>query len=230
MSAKKWWPVESLMNAVFSNVGWLEHRHTRLREYPGEEHGRSPNIPCFHGMDPSARKSSLKEYCTSTLLAVEEAPEFIRDGIATSTDGTVRGHRTSIVSYQRSGVVSDEVSNTYETPYSKQRKGIHYLGQSKLATYVNCERDTQVTGNGPVHLAGYSFVHHVWGQVPAVEYALRPTPGVSISASTSFSPGPPDASQISLVRTPRPFCSTFTGGCAGMRSPRQGFRLSTIAR
>ena len=177
VSAKEGWPAESLMNAMFTNIGWLEHHHTRLLEYPGEEHGRSPNIPCFHGMDPSARKSSLKEYCSSTLLNVEEAPEFIRDGLATSTDGTVRGHRTSIVSYQRSGVVSDEVSNTYETPYSEQGRGIHYLGRSKLATYVNCERDTQVTGNGPVHLAGYSFVHHVWGQVPAVEYALRPTPG-----------------------------------------------------
>ena len=189
VSAKEEWPVESLMNAVFSNVGWLEHHHTRLREYPGEEHGRSPNIPCLHGMDPSARKSSSKEYCTSTLLALEEAPEFIRDGLATGTDGTVRGHRTSIVSYQRSGVVSDEVSNTYETPYSEQGKGIHYLGRSKLATYVNCERDTQVTGNGSVHLAGYSFVHHVWGQVPAVEYALRPTPGGFQKRFTIVFPG-----------------------------------------
>ena len=170
VSAKEGWPAESLLNAMFTNIGWLEHHHTRLVVHHGEEDGRSPNIPCFHGMGPATRKSSLKQYCSSTLLDVEEAPEFIRDGRATCANGTARGVCTSIVHYRRSGIVSDEVGNTSE-------RGRQYLGRSRLAAYVLCERDTQITANGPSHLAGYSFVHHAWGQVPAVEYALRPAPG-----------------------------------------------------
>ena len=39
------WPVEFLLLAVCSNVGWLEHVETRLRVRMDEQHERTPNIP-----------------------------------------------------------------------------------------------------------------------------------------------------------------------------------------
>ena len=43
------WCTESFLIAILSNIGWLEHSKTRLREVPGELHGRTPNIPCTAG-------------------------------------------------------------------------------------------------------------------------------------------------------------------------------------
>ena len=52
-----------------------------------------------------------------------------------------------------------------------------------MNTWVNCERDACVTGDGPVHIDGYSFVHQVFGQIPAVTQVLRPS---GIAASLGF--------------------------------------------
>ena len=128
------------------------------------------------GGDPSSRKSSKKEFA-ARLLDCDECPEELRNGLCTCADGTIKGVRTGIENYNRSGVESDEVSNTYETPFSEQGKGIHYLGRSKMATYVNCEKDSSMTGLGNTTLSAYSFMHRVSGQTEAVECAVRPTIG-----------------------------------------------------
>ena len=85
------------------------------------------------------------------------APEEIREGTATSGDGTIRGHRASITNFRKSGVVTDD-----------------WLSRAKMNTYVNCERDSCVTGAGSFHLENYSFLHQVLGQPEAIECVLRP--------------------------------------------------------
>ena len=44
-----------------------------------------------------------------------------------------------------------------------------------MITWVNCERDACITGSGAMHIEGYSFLHQVYGQIPAVAKTLRPT-------------------------------------------------------
>ena len=60
------------------------------------------------------RKTSLKIYTTETLLDSADAPQDIRSGAHTSTDGTVKGVRAGLSENSRSGNVSDEISTTYE--------------------------------------------------------------------------------------------------------------------
>ena len=171
VALREGWQPECLLQEILTNIGWLEHHRTRLKLTLEEEHARSPNIPHFMGGDPSSRKSSKKEFA-ARLLDCGECPDELRNGWCTCADGTIKGVRTGIENYNRSGVESDEVSNTYETPFSEQGKGIHYLGRSKMATYVNCEKDSSMTGLGNTTLTAYSFMHRVSGQTEAVECAI----------------------------------------------------------
>ena len=43
-----------------------------------------------------------------------------------------------------------------------------------MLQYVNGERDSQVTGHGPVHIADYAFRHYVLGQIPIVLDIVAP--------------------------------------------------------
>ena len=177
VALKEGWTAESLHQALLTNTGWLEHHETRLKVRECEEHARSPNIPHFSAGDPSQRKSSLKTYTSRTLMNNDNAPPEIRDGTATSGDGTIRGHRASIMETHRSGTLTDEVTTVYDCgPYSEQAKGVHWLSRQKMQTYVNSERDCTVTGQGSFHLENYAFIHQVLGQHEPIEFILRPTP------------------------------------------------------
>jgi len=128
------WPAEGLLLAVASNVGWLEHHATRLKQRSTDDHGRSPNIGFFHGMDPSMGKSSLKNYATRTLLQGDDVEQTIKDGIAVCVDGTLKGHRTSLANVFRSGIETDEVTTAYHCgsgPESTTR-GMHFASREKL--------------------------------------------------------------------------------------------------
>ena len=43
-----------------------------------------------------------------------------------------------------------------------------------MNTWISCERDAIVTGKGAIQLDGYSFLHQVYGQIPAVTTVLQP--------------------------------------------------------
>ena len=61
ISLREAWPAEALLLAVQSNLGWLERPHCRLLEVAEDKQVRSPNIPFFVGLQPSMRKTSLKD-------------------------------------------------------------------------------------------------------------------------------------------------------------------------
>ncbi len=73
-------------------------------------------------------------------------------------------------------MISDELVNTYQTPWSESGNGVNYLSRSKLNTFLNGETDDVITGNGPTHIEQYSFQHLVAGQLPAAEWVMQPAP------------------------------------------------------
>ncbi|CAL1129274.1 unnamed protein product [Cladocopium goreaui] len=80
-------------------------------------------------------------------------PETFMAGGATCTDATIKGLRASIKEYAR----------------------LHYGNKEKMCTWLNCEDDKTVTGDGATALTHYTFVHQVYGQVSLCEYVLQPT-------------------------------------------------------
>ena len=167
------WPTEALAIAIASNVGWLEHHETRLKQKQSDEHSRGQNIPFFQGMDPSLRKSSLKTFTTQTCMRGANILPEIRNGTATCVDGTLKGHRNSLLNLNRSGIETDEITNAYQCS-SGDARGMHHASREKVLGYVNGERDSVLTADGIVTLEGYSFAHRVWGQIEPMTKVLMP--------------------------------------------------------
>ena len=63
------------------------------------------------------------------------------------------------------------VTSGRETRHS----GLHHGNKEKMCTWLNCEDDKTVTGDGATALTHYTFVHQVYGQVSLCEYVLQPT-------------------------------------------------------
>ena len=97
---------------------------------------------------------SLKEYASKTLLSHADV----------SDEG-------------RAGIISDEIATTYAVTSGRdvRASGVHFGNKDKMCTWLNCEDDSTVTGEGSMVLSEYSFVHQVYGQVPLCEYVLQPT-------------------------------------------------------
>ncbi|CAL1150776.1 unnamed protein product [Cladocopium goreaui] len=77
-------------------------------------------------------------------------PETFMAGGATCTDATIKGIRASIKEYAR----------------------LHYGNKEKMCTWLNCEDDKTVTGDGATALSHYT---QVYGLVSLCEYVLQPT-------------------------------------------------------
>ena len=176
VSLAEGWPPEALAIAIGSNVGWLEHHGTRLKQRRNDAHSRGQNIGFFQGMDPSMRKSSLKTFVTQTCLQGANILTEIRDGTATCVDGTIKGHRNCILNTHRSGIEADEVTGAYQCSSGDRdtQRGMHFAPREKILGFVNGERDSVCTADGTITLAGYSFAHRVWGQIPALTKVLIP--------------------------------------------------------
>ena len=173
VSMQQGWPAEALLQGVSVNTGWLEHHATRLVDVPDAHHKRTPNIAAFYSAPPSLRKSSLKELVASKLIATESMPDVLRDGSLVCGDGTVKGLKACIQNHDRAGLVSDEVTSCYETPWAESSRGVHFACKSKLLSYVNTERDSTITGQNATHDRLYAFMHYVMGQKPAVQHVLK---------------------------------------------------------
>ena len=178
IARKEGWEPETFMAPFLSNIGWMENPGTRLRLQPDEEHRRGCVVQVVCAGDPSMRKSSLKEYASKTLLSHADVPAPIREGRCTSTDATIKGIRSSIQEHQgRAGIISDEIATTYAVTSGRdvRASGVHFGNKDKMCTWLNCEDDSTVTGEGSMVLSEYSFVHQVYGQVPLCEYVLQPS-------------------------------------------------------
>ena len=61
-------------------------------------------------------------------------------------------------------------------PLSSQ-DGIHYIGKQKLATFLSCEDDSQITGLGGARAGSHVFQRLVSGQTEVSEWIMRPGSG-----------------------------------------------------
>ena len=186
------WHPECLIQEVAVRAAFVEHHGTQLKADALETHKRSPSIACLRGASASARKSSLKTFGDDLICKNNASPADWANRQFFLTDGTLRGIRDAIVGYNRCAIVSDECSNTYETPWSEKGKGIHYLQRSKMCTFVNAEGDDICTGKGGDHISQYSCLHTVTGQTEAIEWILAPTiGGFCKRMNITFSPDEP---------------------------------------
>ena len=186
------WHPECLVQEVAVRAAFVEHHGTQLKAEEHEMHKRCPSIACLRGASASARKSSLKTFGDELICKNSASPADFANRDFFLTDGTLRGIRDAIVGHNRCAIVSDECSNTYETPWSEKGKGIHYLQRSKMCTYVNAEGDDSCTGKGGDHISEYSCLHTVTGQTEAIEWILSPTiGGFCKRMNITFSPDEP---------------------------------------
>ena len=175
IALRQGWNPECLGACLQSNMGFLEHEETRLSLSTQSLHSVTPNVPILIAANSSARKSSLITY-TNKLLHHENSPcEGLRTGKGViMQDATMKGIRQAIVNNNRASVSTDELVNTYQTPWSEQASGINYLGRSKMNTFLSCENDDSVTAVAQTHLNGYAFQHKVAGQIAPALWLLRP--------------------------------------------------------
>ena len=182
------WPPEALHQGFAATIGWLENTKTRLALSETDVHLRSPNVPGFMGGPPSTRKSSLHEFVTKWCLDHPDIPEDLREGKHCAGDGTVRGHRNSILNTCRSGTSSAEGSSVYECPQSENTRGINFVSRVTMLKFVNCERDTSVTAQGAISLIGIRISIGCWLRSALANtscgQAIRASP--SASACCSF--------------------------------------------
>ena len=186
------WHPECLIQEVAVRAAFVEHHGTQLKADAHEMHKRCPSIACLRGASASARKSSLKTFGDDLICKNNASPADFANREFFLTDGTLRGIRDAIVGYNRCAIVSDECSNTYQTPWSEKGQGIHYLQRSKMCTFVNAEGDDSCTGKGGEHISEYSCLHTVTGQTEAIEWILSPTiGGFCKRMNITFSPDEP---------------------------------------
>ena len=104
------------------------------------------------------RKSSLKDFTSKKLLSHADVPAVIKAGGATCTDATIKGIRASIKEYARAGIISDKIATTYAVTSGRETRhsGLHYGNKEKMCTWLNCEDDKTVTGDGATALTHYT--------------------------------------------------------------------------
>ena len=96
--------------------------------------------------------------------------------------------RTAIINTGAVAVISDELSNTLQTPWSDTSQGFAFLSKSKLNTWSQAEADSKITGQERIGLTCYKALVKLYGQVEACEWSLKPTPnGFPKRMSVAFS-------------------------------------------
>ena len=79
------------------------------------------------------------------------APDGIANGEAFLVESSAKGIRTCILNYDRCSATTDEIVNTFPTPWGDQKQSgvhAHLLCRSKLNTYTQGERDDVITVGG----------------------------------------------------------------------------------
>ena len=147
VAKREGWNTEALLAGIVSNCGWLEAPGTRLRIEPTETWSRAPITQVMLAGDPSMRKSSLKQFVTEDLLSSPDVPPEIRSRNCINGEATVKGLRSSMQSYSRAGLVSDEISTTYCTDKKQGTGSLHYIDVNKLCTWLNGEPDIVAAGS-----------------------------------------------------------------------------------
>ena len=166
------WSAEAIMQAFVSNVNWLEHEETVLRETDGDSWFCSPPIAMFGGAPPSSRKNSLAEFSSRVLLGVHGAPPHT----CTCGFATERGFHNCIASNGRAGLVSPDISSVYDTGDTMSQT-MRRPGKGKTSTQPWTQTGVLALLEGSVpglkkKLRPFAFLHQVWGTFEALERVL----------------------------------------------------------
>ena len=137
-------------------------------------HEISPAIMVVLGGAASSRKSPNNAFAVHMIQNSKNADTTMKDSYL--VEATLKGCRTSILNNGGFACVSDELSNTLQTPWSDHSAGINFLSKSKLNTFSQAEHDSVVTAAGRMCLNSYKTMVKLWGQLEAAEWVLRPTP------------------------------------------------------
>lgn len=146
VAKREGWNAEALLACIVSNCGWLEAPGTRLKVEPNETWSRAPITQVMLAGDPSMRKSSLKQFVSEDLLASPDVPSEVRSRNCINGEATIKGMRSSMHSFGRAGLVSDEISTTYCTDKKQGGASVHFVDTNKLCTWLNGEPDSVATG------------------------------------------------------------------------------------
>ncbi|CAL1158597.1 unnamed protein product [Cladocopium goreaui] len=150
-------------------------------------HEISPAIMVVLGGAASSRKSPNNAFAVHMIQNSKNADTTMKDSYL--VEATLKGCRTSILNNGGFACVSDELSNTLQTPWSDHSAGINFLSKSKLNTFSQAEHDSVVTAAGRMCLNSYKTMVKLWGQLEAAEWVLRPTPnGFPKRCSVAWSP------------------------------------------
>ena len=135
-------------------------------------HSVSPAIAVLLHGSASTKKSFTCELTTDFMTKSPHAPTCIADGDAFMVEASSKGIRVGILHNDRVPATTDEVVNTFPTPWGDHQQAhahVNHLPRSKCNTWTQGERDDVCTANGTIHLKGYTFQLKAFGQNEACE-------------------------------------------------------------
>ena len=141
-------------------------------------HSVSPAIAVLLHGSASTKKSFTCELTSDFMTKSEHAPACIAEGDAFMVEASSKGIRVGILHNDRVSATTDEVVNTFPTPWGDHQQAkahVNHLPRSKCNTWTQGERDDVCTANGTIHLKGYTFQLKAFGQNEACEWVWRPS-------------------------------------------------------
>jgi hypothetical protein len=152
-------------------------------------HTITPNIAFFMAGAASSRKSSLWKRAVQYMTDAAGAPDFMTKRQIFNVESTPKGIRVALFNFKRCTTISDEIVNTFPTPWSDKATTTHFLSRAKANTYTQCEPDDVLTAAGTIHLTVYTYQMKIAGQWESVEWVMRPTPnGFQKRITFTFAP------------------------------------------
>ena len=141
-------------------------------------HSIAPAIAVLLHGSASTKKSFTCDLTTDFMTKSPHAPTSIADGDAFMVEASCKGIRVGILTNDRVSATTDEVVNTFPTPWGDHQQAkahVNHLPRSKCNTWTQGERDDVATANGTIHLKGYAFQLKAFGQNEACEWVWRPS-------------------------------------------------------
>ena len=129
-------------------------------------HSVSPAIAVLLHGSASTKKSFTCELTTESMTKSPHAPNCIADGDAFMVEASSKGIRVGILHNDRVSATTDEVVNTFPTPWGDHQQAhahVNHFPRSKCNTWTQGERDDVCTANGTIHLKGYTFQLKAFG-------------------------------------------------------------------
>ena len=116
----------------------------------------TPTVLCMGSA--SSHKTFLSDHSSDMAKESDKAPDSLKT--AYCVEASTKGIRTCILNQDRVSATSDEIGNSFPTPWGDHKESkthVNHLCRSKLCTYTQGERDDLMTAHGPVHLQNYAF-------------------------------------------------------------------------